>query len=130
MRVCVFDASGQLLGRLQLQDALQFPNAICAGVGRDGSDELYVSDNRAHCVKVFDYRGTLKRSIGGPGARYEYSYTALPTCFLLLLLVSYMSTACLDQRLKPLLLSASPRAMSYSYTVHCHLPLCTVYCVV
>lgn len=82
MRVCVFDASGQLLGRLQLQDSLQFPNAICAGVGRDGSDEIFVSDNRAHCVKVFDYRGTLKRSIGGPGTVPYYMYTIIRYSYL------------------------------------------------
>lgn len=85
MRVCVFDAKGQLIDRLQLQDSLQFPNAICAGVGRDGADELYVSDNRAHCVKVFDYRGTLKRSIGGPGVlcSCDLLCSALLSCYSL-----------------------------------------------
>ena len=30
-------------------------------------DEIFVSDNRAHCVKVFNYQGQLLRSIGGEG---------------------------------------------------------------
>ena len=123
MRVCVFYASGQLLGRLQLQDSLQFPNAICAGVGRDGSDELYVSDNRAHCVKVFDYRGSLKRSIGGPGALARCSTHTLSQClgrpadlrshplFSLSLSLSLFSLSAAQRQAQ----RSSPRDEYYSY---------------
>ena len=29
--------------------------------------EIFISDNRAHCVKVFDYEGNYLRQIGGEG---------------------------------------------------------------
>ena len=29
--------------------------------------EIFISDNRAHCVKVFDYHGNYLRQIGGEG---------------------------------------------------------------
>ena len=29
--------------------------------------EVFISDNRAHCVKVFDYQGNYLRQIGGEG---------------------------------------------------------------
>ena len=31
------------------------------------SMEIFISDNRAHCVKVFDYQGNYLRQIGGEG---------------------------------------------------------------
>ena len=29
--------------------------------------EVFISDNRAHCVQVFDYQGNYLRQIGGEG---------------------------------------------------------------
>ena len=29
--------------------------------------EIFISDNRAHCVKVFSYEGQFLRQIGGEG---------------------------------------------------------------
>ena len=42
---------------------LEFPN----GVVVNDSMEIFISDNRAHCVKVFDYHGNYLRQIGGEG---------------------------------------------------------------
>ena len=42
---------------------LEFPN----GVVVNDSMEIFISDNRAHCVKVFDYQGNYLRQIGGEG---------------------------------------------------------------
>ena len=32
--------------------------------------EIFISDNRAHCVKVFDYEGNYLRQIGGEGEKF------------------------------------------------------------
>ena len=42
---------------------LEFPN----GVAVNDNQEVFISDNRAHCVKVFDYQGNYLRQIGGEG---------------------------------------------------------------
>ena len=42
---------------------LEFPN----GVAVNDIMEVFISDNRAHCVKVFDYQGNYLRQIGGEG---------------------------------------------------------------
>ena len=42
---------------------LEFPN----GVAVNNNQEVFISDNRAHCVKVFDYQGNYLRQIGGEG---------------------------------------------------------------
>ena len=42
---------------------LEFPN----GVAVNDQQEVFISDNRAHCVKVFDYQGNYLRQIGGEG---------------------------------------------------------------
>ena len=42
---------------------LEFPN----GVAVNDQQEVFISDNRAHCVKVFDYQGNYLRQIGGGG---------------------------------------------------------------
>lgn len=42
---------------------MEFPN----GVVVNDQDEIFISDNRAHCVKVFDYNGMYLRQVGGEG---------------------------------------------------------------
>jgi len=49
MRVVIFDASGTVINRFSLMGELEFPN----GVAVDDNEHIFISDNRAHCVKVF-----------------------------------------------------------------------------
>ena len=42
---------------------LEFPNGVCA----NDKNEILISDNRAHCIKVFNYEGHYVRQIGGEG---------------------------------------------------------------
>ena len=49
MRVVIFDASGTVINRFSLMGELEFPN----GVAVDDNEHIYISDNRAHCVKVY-----------------------------------------------------------------------------
>ena len=37
------------------------------GVAVNDKEEIFISDNRAHCVKVFSYEGQFLRKIGGEG---------------------------------------------------------------
>lgn len=55
----IFSPDGRYLRKLQLQNDLNFPFDICAHNG-----EIFISDNQAHCIKVFDYSGKLRRKIG------------------------------------------------------------------
>ncbi|KAI0988653.1 hypothetical protein GJ496_002248 [Pomphorhynchus laevis] len=55
----IFSPDGRYLRKLHLQNDLSFPFDICANGG-----EIFISDNQAHCVKVFDYNGKLRRKIG------------------------------------------------------------------
>lgn len=48
MRVVIFDASGTVVNRFSLMGELEFPN----GVAVDDNEHIFISDNRAHCVKV------------------------------------------------------------------------------
>jgi len=48
MRVVIFDASGTVINRFSLMGELEFPN----GVAVDDHEHIFISDNRAHCVKV------------------------------------------------------------------------------
>jgi len=48
MRVVIFDASGTVINRFSLMGELEFPN----GVAVDDNEHIFISDNRAHCVKV------------------------------------------------------------------------------
>ena len=63
MRVVIFDMVGNVLNKFSCSRYLEFPN----GVVVNDSMEIYISDNRAHCVKVFDYSGNYLRQIGGEG---------------------------------------------------------------
>jgi tripartite motif-containing protein 2/3 len=42
---------------------LEFPNGVCT----TDKEEILISDNRAHSIKVFNYEGQFLRQIGGEG---------------------------------------------------------------
>uniref|UniRef100_A0AC35FAT8 Uncharacterized protein n=1 Tax=Panagrolaimus sp. PS1159 TaxID=55785 RepID=A0AC35FAT8_9BILA len=63
MRVCVFSSVGHLLHQFSALKHLMFPNNICAGP----DNQLFICDNREHCIKVFNYNGEYLRSFGGEG---------------------------------------------------------------
>ena len=67
MRVVIFDMFGNVLNKFSCSRYLEFPN----GVVVNDSMEIYISDNRAHCVKVFDYQGNYLRQIGGEGGERD-----------------------------------------------------------
>jgi len=53
MRVVIFDLFGNILQKFNCSKHLEFPN----GVVVNDEEEIFISDNRAHCVKVFNYQG-------------------------------------------------------------------------
>ena len=53
MRVVIFYMVGKFLSKFSCSRFLEFPN----GVVVNDSMEIFISDNRAHCVNVFDYQG-------------------------------------------------------------------------
>ena len=63
MRVVIFDLFGNVLQKFSCSKHLEFPN----GVVVNDREEIFISDNRAHCVKVFNYQGQFVRQIGGEG---------------------------------------------------------------
>ena len=63
MRVCIFTFNGELLHKFSAMNYLMFPNNICVGPNH----ELFICDNRDHCIKVFNYEGEYLRRIGGEG---------------------------------------------------------------
>ena len=69
MRVIIFDQMGNVLNKFGCSEHLEFPN----GVVVNDRQEIFISDNRAHCVKVFNYEGTYLRQIGGEG-KQKISY--------------------------------------------------------
>jgi len=48
MRVVVFDRYGTVLHKFGCSRHLEFPNGVVA----NDQDEIFISDNRSHCVKV------------------------------------------------------------------------------
>lgn len=62
MRI-IFDQFGNVLHKFGCSKHLEFPN----GVVTNDKQDIFVSDNRAHCVKVFSYEGFFLRNIGGEG---------------------------------------------------------------
>ena len=54
---------GNVLNKFGCSKHLEFPN----GVVVNDRQEIFISDNRAHCVKVFNYEGQYMRQIGGEG---------------------------------------------------------------
>lgn len=63
MRVIIFDSHGNTLNKFSCSRYLEFPNGVCA----TPNNEILISDNRAHCIKVFSYEGQYLRQIGGEG---------------------------------------------------------------
>ncbi len=55
MRVIIFDQMGNVLNKFGCSKHLEFPN----GVVVNDKEEIFISDNRAHCVKVFNYQGVF-----------------------------------------------------------------------
>ena len=49
MRVVVFDRYGTVLHKFGCSRHLEFPNGVVA----NDQDEIFISDNRSHCVKVW-----------------------------------------------------------------------------
>jgi tripartite motif-containing protein 2/3 len=64
MRVIIFDLMGNILHKFNCSKYLEFPNGCCCS---NNADEIFISDNRAHCIKVFNYEGQFLRQIGGEG---------------------------------------------------------------
>ncbi|KAE9547783.1 hypothetical protein FO519_009007, partial [Halicephalobus sp. NKZ332] len=62
-RVIIFDSFGNILNKFCCGNHLDFPNSVCASP----EEEIFISDNRAHCIKVFNYNGVYLRQIGGVG---------------------------------------------------------------
>ncbi|CAF0727354.1 unnamed protein product, partial [Didymodactylos carnosus] len=50
-------------GACDLKEHLSFPTSVCV----NDRNELYVSDNESHFVRVFDYNGVHLKDIGGNG---------------------------------------------------------------
>lgn len=48
MRVIIFDMYGNVLQKFSCSRYLEFPNGVCT----NDKNEIFISDNRAHCVKV------------------------------------------------------------------------------
>jgi len=63
MRVVIFDTMGNVLRKFHCNSYLSYPN----GVVVNNQEEIFISDNKDHCVKVFDYQGNYLRKIGGEG---------------------------------------------------------------
>lgn len=75
MRVIIFDTYGNIIQKFSCSRYLEFPNGVCA----NDKNEILISDNRAHCIKVnfsksfnlifkvFNYEGLYVRQIGGEG---------------------------------------------------------------
>jgi tripartite motif-containing protein 2/3 len=55
---------GNILQKFNCSKYLEFPNGCCCSHNRE---EIFISDNRAHCIKVFNYEGQYMRQIGGEG---------------------------------------------------------------
>ena len=63
MRVFIFDINGNVLNKFTCSKYLEFPNGVCC----NDRQEIFISDNRAHCIKVFSYDGQFLRTIGSEG---------------------------------------------------------------
>lgn len=48
MRVIIFDAYGNVIHKFSCSRYLEFPNGVCT----NEKNEILISDNRAHCIKV------------------------------------------------------------------------------
>lgn len=63
MRVFIFDINGNVVNKFTCSKYLEFPNGVCC----NDKQEIFISDNRAHCIKVFSYEGHFLRTIGSEG---------------------------------------------------------------
>ena len=63
----IFDLFGNILQKFSCSKHLEFPN----GVVVNDREEIFISDNRAHCVKVFNYQGK-------PSSTSHTSFKQLP----------------------------------------------------
>ncbi|OWA52195.1 Brain tumor protein [Hypsibius exemplaris] len=63
MRVVIFEPNGRIYSKFSCSQHLEFPNDVAA----NDKDEFFINDNRAHCVKVFNYHGIFLCHIGGEG---------------------------------------------------------------
>lgn len=56
MRVLIFDLYGNVLNKFNCSKYLEFPNGVCCSnptnANSNKREEIYISDNRAHCIKV------------------------------------------------------------------------------
>ena len=66
MKVLIFDLMGNLLKNFDCSKYIFLPSALCSLNCKD-REEIYISDNKEHCVKAFDYDGNFIRQIGGKG---------------------------------------------------------------
>ena len=64
---------GNVLNKFGCSKHLEFPN----GVVVNDRQEIFISDNRAHCVKVFNYDGVYLRQIGGEGMTTRINFSKL-----------------------------------------------------
>jgi len=69
---------GNILNKFGCSKHLEFPN----GVVVNDRQEIFISDNRAHCVKVFNYDGVYLRQIGGEGKNWIAKLTFSSLYFL------------------------------------------------
>ena len=84
MRVIIFDQLGNALHKFGCSKHLEFPN----GVVVNDKQEIFISDNRAHCVKVFSHESQfLRQSVGKALTNYS---TMIMTCTLLTLNVNVL----------------------------------------
>ncbi|XP_005105089.1 B-box type zinc finger protein ncl-1 isoform X2 [Aplysia californica] len=65
MKLTMFDHDGNQLASHSLAKDLEFPNDVAA---KDG--KIYISDNRGHCVQVFDYDAKFLQKIGNDNLTY------------------------------------------------------------
>ncbi|CAF0982433.1 unnamed protein product, partial [Didymodactylos carnosus] len=64
MRIFIFDCNGNVLNKFTCSKYLEFPNGVCC----NDKQEIFISDNRAHCIKVFSQvDGQFLRTIGSEG---------------------------------------------------------------
>ena len=88
MRVIIFDQGGNVLNKFGCSKHLEFPN----GVVVNDRQEIFISDNRAHCVKVFNYEGVYLRQIGGEGNKFDLFFSFYFTFFSVLLLLKTVAS--------------------------------------
>ncbi|VDP91495.1 unnamed protein product [Echinostoma caproni] len=72
MRVNIYTWTGTLLARFHAQ--LTYPVSVAV----DSAYCIYITDNLAHCVVVFNYAGDVLGKIGSPGlTNYPFGVTIL-----------------------------------------------------